>query len=100
MAVYSYVEHFERELAQKYARELVSHDLTLSNPHIKFINAQTIKIPRLSVTGYKDHTRAGSYNAGTITNDWEAKKLEHDRDVEFVLDPMDIDETNLVLEMI
>lgn len=99
MAMYDYAEQFERELAQKYERELVSHDLTLSNPHIKFINAQTIKIPRLTVSGYKDHTRAGAYNAGVITNDWEVKKLEHDRDIEFTLDPMDIDETNLVLEM-
>lgn len=99
MAVYSYAEQFERQLAQKYVREMVSHDLTLSNPQIKFLNAQTIKIPKITVSGYKDHTRAGTYNAGTITNAWEPKKLEHDRDVEFILDPMDIDETNLVLEM-
>lgn len=99
MAVYSYAEQFERQLAQMYAREMVSHDLTLSNPQIKFLNAQTIKIPRLTVSGYKDHTRGGAYNSGTITNDWEPKKLTHDRSIEFILDPMDIDETNLVLEM-
>ena len=29
----------------------------------------------------------------------EAKKLEHDRDVEFWIDPMDIDETNLTLSV-
>lgn len=29
MAVYSYAEVFERELAQKYARELISNELTL-----------------------------------------------------------------------
>ncbi|MFR5946790.1 MAG: capsid protein, partial [Clostridium sp.] len=39
------------------------------------------------------------FNAGTISNDWEPKKLMHDRDIEFALDPMDIDETNLVLEV-
>lgn len=99
MAVYNYSEKFERQLAQKYARELVSYDLTQSNPHIKFLNAQTIKIPRLTVSGYKDHTRGGAYNSGTVTNDWEPKKLTHDRDIEFVLDPMDVDETNLVVEM-
>lgn len=100
MAVYSYAEVFERELAQKYARELISHDLTLSNPGIKFLNAQTIKIPKITVSGYKDHSRTGmGFNAGTITNDWEPKKLDHDRDVEFAIDPMDIDETNLTLEV-
>ena len=100
MAVYSYAETFERQLAQKYARELISHELTLSNPGIKFMNAQTIKIPRITVSGYKDHNRgAMCFNTGTITNDWEPKKLAHDRDIEFAIDPMDIDETNLVLEV-
>jgi hypothetical protein len=99
MPAYDYAEQFERELQQKYARELTSYALTQSNQGVKFMNAQTIKIPRLSVTGYKDHTRAGSYNQGSITNDWEPKKLSFDRDVEFVIDPMDIDETNLVVEV-
>lgn len=100
MAVYDYAEIFERELAQKYAREMVSNDLTLSNQGIKFLNAQTIKIPRMTVSGYKDHNRTSmGFNTGTVTNDWEPKKLEHDRDIEFPLDPMDIDETNLVVEM-
>ena len=100
MAVYSYAETFEKDLAQKYARELISHELTLSNPGIKFLNAQTIKIPKITVSGYKDHSRSSmGFNTGTITNDWEPKKLTHDRDVEFAIDPMDIDETNLTLEV-
>lgn len=100
MAVYDYAEQFERELQQKYARELTSVALTQSNPNIKFINAQTIKLPRMTVSGYKDHNRNTlGFNAGTVTNDWEPKKLEHDRDIEIAIDPMDIDETNLVVEM-
>lgn len=100
MAVYSYAEQFERELQQKYARELTSYALEQSNPQVKFINAQTIKLPKITVSGYKDHNRSAmGFNTGTIANDWEPKKLEHDRDIEFALDPMDIDETNLTLEM-
>lgn len=100
MATYNYAEQFERELQQKYSRELTSHALTQSNPGVKFINAQTIKLPRLTLSGYKDHNRNNiGFNAGTIANDWEPKKLSHDRDIEFALDPMDIDETNLVIEI-
>lgn len=100
MAVYSYAEQFERELQQKYARELTSYALEQSNPGVKFINAQTIKLPKITVSGYKDHNRSSmGFNTGTIANDWEPKKLTHDRDIEFALDPMDIDETNLTLEM-
>ena len=100
MSVFDYAQTFERELAQKYAREMVSNDLTLSNQGIKFLNAQTIKIPRLTVSGYKDHNRnIMVFNTGTASNDWEPKKLSHDRDIEIPIDPMDIDETNLVVEM-
>ena len=100
MAVYDYAEMFTRQLAQKYERELISYDLTLSNQGIKFLNAQTIKIPRLTVSGYKDHNRSAiGFNTGSVSNDWEPKKLQHDRDIEIPIDPMDVDETNLVVEM-
>ncbi|MGC6176996.1 capsid protein [Lacrimispora sp. 38-1] len=99
MAVYEYATTFTDLLQQKYAKELCSDALTQSNQQVKFINAQTIKLPRMTVSGYKDHTRSPGFNAGTLTNDWEPKKLEHDRDIEFFVDPMDIDETNLTLSV-
>lgn len=99
MAVYDYSETFTGLLQQKYAKELCSDALTKSNPQVKFLNAQTIKLPRLTVSGYKDHTRTPGFNSGTLSNDWEPKKLEHDRDIEFFVDPMDIDETNLTLSV-
>lgn len=100
MTVYNYAEQFEQVLHQKYAKELASVDLFNSNPHVKFINAQTIKLPNITVSGYKDHNRQTiGFNSGTISNDWEPKKLEHDRDIEFAIDPMDVDETNLVVSI-
>jgi len=99
MAVYDYAETFTNLLQQKYAKELCSDELTKSNLGVKFINAQTIKLPRMALSGYKDHTRTPGFNTGTMSNDWEPKKLEHDRDIEFFVDPMDIDETNLTLSV-
>lgn len=99
MAVYDYVTQFTDLLQQKYAKELCSDELTKSNSGVRFINAQTIKLPRMDVSGYKDHTRTPGFNAGTLANDWEAKKLSHDRDIEFWIDPLDIDETNLTLSV-
>lgn len=93
----NYAEQFERELQQKYTRELTSFALEQSNPQVTFLNAQTIKLPKMTVSGYKDHSRAGAFNTGTYSNDWEPKKLSHDRDIEFIVDPMDVDETNQVL---
>lgn len=97
--VINYADRFERILVQKYEAEAMSNDLILSNPGVTFINAQTIKLPRLTLSGYKDHTRNIGFNMGSVSNDWEPKKLEHDRDIEFFLDPMDIDETNLAVSV-
>ncbi|MDE7211678.1 MAG: capsid protein, partial [Lachnospiraceae bacterium] len=97
--VYDYAEIFGGLLAQKYEKELCSDALTKSNPQVRFLNAQTIKLPRMAVSGYKDHTRTPGFNSGTLSNEWEPKKLEHDRDIEFFVDPMDIDETNLTLSV-
>lgn len=100
MAVYNYADSFSQQLAQKYSRELVSYELTQSNPQVQFLNAQTIKLPVITLSGYKDHNRQGTgFNAGTLANSWEPKKLEHDRDIEFAVDPMDVDETNLALSI-
>lgn len=61
MAVYDYATTFTQLLQQKYSKELCSDALSNSHPEIKFINAQTIKLPRMTVSGYKDHTRTIGY---------------------------------------
>ena len=98
MPVYDYATRFESMLAQKYAAASKSDALFNSNPAVTFLSAQIIKLPRLTVSGYKDHSRSTvGFNTGTVENDWEPKKLAFDRDIEFAIDPMDIDETNLTL---
>jgi hypothetical protein len=91
----NYVTAFETQLQQQYARELTSSALTTDNA--RFIGAQTVKIPKLALSGYKDHSRAGGWNAGTYSNDFDTKQLAHDRDVSFYVDAEDVDETNQIL---
>ncbi|SFE11330.1 hypothetical protein SAMN04487969_101123 [Paenibacillus algorifonticola] len=92
---YNYVESFLTVLQQKYAQELTSSELTTANA--QFVGTKTVKIPRLDVAGYKDHSRNGGWNRQSIANDFELKVLQHDRDVEFFVDTMDVDETNQIL---
>ncbi len=97
MATLEYVTLFNSVLRELYGQELTCDDLYHSNSDIQIVNGKDIKIPKLSVSGYKDHARgAGGFNSGTYSNGYETKTLDHDRDVEFAIDPMDVDETNLV----
>ena len=92
----NYARRFEREIDQQFARELTSADLA-RNKKYKFIDAQTIKVPTVIMSGYKDHSRDGTKNRGTISNIYQPFSLTHDRDIEFYVDEMDVDETNQVL---
>lgn len=99
MAVLQYVTQFDKRIREMYGHELTSDALYHSNEDIQIKGAKEIKIPRLSVSGYKDHTRGGSYNQGNYSNDFETKTLDHDRDIEFVIDPADVDETNQIVSI-
>ncbi len=91
----NYATLFEKALAQKYSRELLTSGLTTEN--VSYFGAKTIKIPFLTLKGYKDHGRSGGFNRQDVTHNTVTKTLSHDRDVEYFVDSMDIDETNQVL---
>lgn len=91
----NYAIQFEKDLKQKYTRELLSAGLTTQN--IVFSGANKVKIPYVTVSGYKDHGRDGGFNRGTVANQFMEKTLGFDRDVEFFVDTMDVDETNQAL---
>ena len=92
----NYAERFERQIQQQFARELTSSALDI-NKQYSFIDAKTIKVPTITLSGYKDHARDGFKNRGTVNNTYQAMTLTHDRDIEFFVDEMDVDETNQVL---
>lgn len=100
MAELQYATTFSRHILDLYDQELKSVRLFGSNPDIQIINSKEIKLPKLSVGGYKDHSRTNlSFNAGSYSNDYEVKSLDHDRDIEFAIDPLDVDETNQVVSI-
>ena len=100
MAVLNYVTQFHTRILDMYGHDLISDPLYHTNEDIKIIGAKDIKLPRLTVSGYKDHDRNTlGYNSGNYSNDFETKVLDHDRDIEFFVDPMDVDETNQIVSI-
>lgn len=100
MAELKYADIFSQHIIDMYETELKSNALFNSNGDIQIVNGKQIKLPKLSVSGYKDHSRTSmGFNAGTYSNDYEVKVLDHDRDIEFAIDPLDVDETNLVVSI-
>ena len=55
-----------------------------------------VKIPKMNVQGMGDYDRDNGYQRGSITLEYETRKMTQDRGRLFQLDPMDINENNFV----
>ncbi|PUV93936.1 capsid protein, partial [Cronobacter sakazakii] len=73
---------------------------TPNNSIVKWTGAKTIQIPRIAVGGYTDVDRdvVGNYTR-RADNSWEPKTLTHDREFKTLVDPQDIDQTNMALSI-
>ncbi|NNV07131.1 capsid protein [Geobacillus sp. MMMUD3] len=96
----NYAQLYQEALQQKFSEGLAFNALynTPNNRTIKWVNAKTVQIPRITTGGFVDVDRDV---VGTFTrradNSWETKTLEHDREFRTLVDPADIDETNMAL---
>ena len=48
----------------------------------------------MSTSGYKNHSRNGGWNKGSFTQSDVPYTLMHDRDIQFLVDKLDVDESN------
>ncbi|MFB4164799.1 hypothetical protein ACE1TI_13455 [Alteribacillus sp. JSM 102045] len=88
----NYAEQYQTELDQVITQATLTSDL--ETPQVNWMGAQTFHVPSIDVTGYQDHSRSGGFNRGDVTVTHEPYTLGFDRDVEFFVDRMDVDESN------
>lgn len=92
----NYAEQWSDELLQ------IIDDMAYSSPfltpaeRVKWTGAKTFHFTRMDVSGFKNHSRDGGYNRGSVIEEDKDFTLEHDRDVEFFVDAADIDETKQI----
>src|SRR5690554_4927117 len=88
----NYAEKYQTELDQVLTQSMLTNEL--ETPNVNWLGAKTFHVPTVSVTGYQDHSRQGGWNRGDVTVTHEPYTLQFDRDVEFFVDQMDVDESN------
>lgn len=99
MAALNYAQDYSRALANAFPYSLYFGALyaTPNNNRYKWIDAKTIKIPRITTTGRVNASRDNIATAArNYDNSWETKTLEHERKWSTLVHPMDIDQTNQV----
>jgi hypothetical protein len=88
----NYAEKYQTELDQVIKQTTLTS--LIETPNVNWMGARTFHVPSLGVSGYQNHSRNGGFNRGTIDVTHEPYTLSFDRDVEFFVDQMDVDETN------
>ncbi|MED0946186.1 capsid protein [Bacillus mycoides] len=100
MATLNYASLYQQALVQKFSQGLSFSALyaTPNNATVKWTGAKTIQIPRIKVGGYTDVNRdqMGNYTR-RVDNSFEPKTLGHDREFRTLVDPVDVDETNMAV---
>lgn len=92
MNVINYAERYQTELDQVITQATLTN--VLETPSVNWMGARTFHVPSLTVSGYKTHSRNGGYNRGDVEVTHEPYTLGFDRDIEFFVDQMDVDESN------
>lgn len=88
----NYAETYSNELLEILIQGTLTSPFITSN--VRWLDAKTFHFTQMSTSGYKNHSRNGGWNRGTYAQTDVPYTVTHDRDVEFLVDKADVDETN------
>ena len=88
----NYAETWQPELLEIMMQGALTSPFITTN--VKWLDAKTFHFTQMSTSGYKNHNRNGGWNSGTYNQEDVPFTVTHDRDVEFLVDVADVDETN------
>lgn len=93
----NYAERWAPSLLEIYMQETLISPFITTN--VNWIGAKTFHFTQMSTSGYKSHNRNGGWNRGSYIQTDVPFTVTHDRDVEFLIDKMEVDETNATASM-
>ena len=88
----NYAQQWNPELLEILMQETITSPFVTNN--VRWLDAKTFHFTQMSVSGYKNHSRNGGWNKGEFKQTDVPYTVTHDRDVSFLVDIADVDETN------
>lgn len=88
----NYAETYSNELLEILIQGALTSPFITSN--VRWLDAKTFHFTQMSTSGYKNHSRNGGWNRGTFDQTDVPYTVTHDRDISFLVDKADVDETN------
>ena len=91
-----YATIFQTVLDQQIVQESVTGFMDSNAGQIIYNGGKSVKVPKLSMTGLGDYNRATGYPEGSVSLEYETFTMTQDRGAQFLLDQMDVNESNFV----
>lgn len=88
----NYAQVWEPELLEILMQGALTSPFVTTN--VRWLDAKTFHFTQMSTSGYKNHNRNGGWNKGNYVQKDVPFTVTHDRDISFLLDKADVDETN------
>jgi hypothetical protein len=92
----NYATLFQTILDAQTVQESVTGWMTENAGQVIYNGGKDVKIPKMALTGLGDYSRSGGYPAGSVTLTYETRTMTQDRGTQFLLDQMDVNESNFV----
>lgn len=88
----NYAEKWQPELLEIMRQNTMCTPFITTN--VKWLGAKTFHFTSMETSGFKNHSRNGGWNRGEFKQTDHEYSVSHDRDVEFLVDKADVDESN------
>lgn len=92
----NYAELFQTVLDEQIVQESVTGWMDANAGQIQYNGGKDVKVPKMTMTGLGDYSRSGGYPEGSVNLEYENFTMTQDRGAQFLLDQMDVNETNFV----
>lgn len=93
-----YSKIFQTELDQQMIDESTTGWMEENAGQVKYTGGNEVKIPTITTQGMGDYDRDKGYVQGAVTLTYQTFQMTQDRGRKFILDAMDVDETNFVTD--
>jgi len=90
--VINYAEVWKRDIIDIFNQNALTSPFMTDR--VNWLDAKTFNFTQMATSGYKNHSRDGGWNRGAVTQAKVPFTLTHDRNIEFLVDVADVDESN------
>lgn len=95
--VLQYVTLFQQELDMQVTVGSTTGWMEKNAGQVIYNGGREVKVPKVTMDGLGDYDRFKGYTQGAVTLEYETMKMEMDRGRTFMLDSMDVNESNFVI---